>query len=465
MKDKSLFSILIGLLLVFPCLSVGAQENQPVEPVYIVQPGDTLWAIARIFNVTLEDLIDANGISDPSIINVGNQLVIPGLEGLNGVLTLGTVPFGESFWSLSRRYQIPFEIMARLNRYTSPDEVAAGSNLVTLDRGEGSLSPVGGRATLRVGQSLLELAIKENTTPWALVAENGLEAIWGVLPGDVLFVPGVDDHGPGAMPEVITSLDITPSPVSQGKTMVYRIQASQDLTLTGSFYDHQLNFFQDDQGYVALQGVHAMLEPGYYPSVIKGFLEDGTSFEYSQNIYVQDGGYPFDSPLVVDSETVDVENTSPEDFEWFSIVEPVTPERLWEGTFEVPVPDYLKDCYTSFFGNRRSYNGSAYQYFHTGLDYCGINVEIYAPAPGVVVFTGPLIVRGNATVIDHGWGVYTAYAHQSEILVTVGDRVEKGQVIGITGDTGRVSGPHLHWEVIVGGVQVDPLDWLARSFP
>jgi len=68
-------------------------------------------------------------------------------------------------------------------------------------------------------------------------------------------------------------------------------------------------------------------------------------------------------------------------------------------------------------------------------------------------------------VIDHGWGVYSAYAHQSEILVNEGDWVEAGQLIGRVGSTGRVTGPHLHWEVIVGGVQVDPMQWLEESFP
>ena len=199
-----------------------------------------------------------------------------------------------------------------------------------------------------------------------------------------------------------------------------------------------------------------IIHPQYLES-----LEDGTSFSFSQKIFIQDGGYPFDPPLVVNSETVDVENTQPEDFEWFATVAPVTPERMWGDVFVPPVPAPLKDCYPSLFGNRRSYNGSAYQFFHTGLDFCGSQgVEIYAPAPGIVVFSEPLIVRGNATVIDHGWGVYTAYAHQSEFLVSVGDRVDAGQLIGLVGATGRVTGPHLHWEVIVGGVQVDPLDWL-----
>jgi murein DD-endopeptidase MepM/ murein hydrolase activator NlpD len=100
------------------------------------------------------------------------------------------------------------------------------------------------------------------------------------------------------------------------------------------------------------------------------------------------------------------------------------------------------------------------------LDYCGqIGDPIYAAATGVVVFSGAMTVRGNATMIDHGWGIYTAYMHQSEILVNVGDHVVKGQIIGKVGNTGRVEGPHLHFEVLVGGVQVDPLEWLGRVFP
>jgi murein DD-endopeptidase MepM/ murein hydrolase activator NlpD len=68
-------------------------------------------------------------------------------------------------------------------------------------------------------------------------------------------------------------------------------------------------------------------------------------------------------------------------------------------------------------------------------------------------------------MIDHGWGVYTAYMHQSEIYVSVGEHVDKGQLIGLVGNTGRVEGPHLHFEVLVGGVQVNPLEWLNREFP
>jgi murein DD-endopeptidase MepM/ murein hydrolase activator NlpD len=81
------------------------------------------------------------------------------------------------------------------------------------------------------------------------------------------------------------------------------------------------------------------------------------------------------------------------------------------------------------------------------------------------VYSQQVTVRGVATIIDHGWGIYTGYWHQSQSLVKVGDFVETGQLIGEIGKTGRVTGPHLHWEVWANGVQVEPLDWLDSAFP
>ena len=104
--------------------------------------------------------------------------------------------------------------------------------------------------------------------------------------------------------------------------------------------------------------------------------------------------------------------------------------------------------------------------FHSGLDFCGgEGLQITAPAAGRVVFSAPLTVRGNATIIDHGRGVYSGFWHQSQMFVNVGDMVEQGQVIGLVGGTGRVTGAHLHWEVWVNGVQVDPLEWLNQVYP
>jgi len=201
--------------------------------------------------------------------------------------------------------------------------------------------------------------------------------------------------------------------------------------------------------------------------MVEGWLDDGIPFGFTQNIYLSPGEYTFKS-LQVPAETLDQEVTVPEDKSWAALAKPVTPDKLWEGVFESPVAP--SECgYTDTFGHRRSYNDSPYNYFHTGLDFCynynnEVN-EIYAPADGVVVFAGPLVVRGNAVMIDHGQGIYTAYMHQEKILVEVGEHIQTGQVIGIVGGTGRVNGPHLHFEVWAGGVQVDPEDWLGSAYP
>jgi murein DD-endopeptidase MepM/ murein hydrolase activator NlpD len=461
--------LLLLLLLLWPLSIVQAQES-PTEggPVYIVQPGDNLWGISQRFGVSIDALTQENGITDPNQLTIGMRLVIPGLEGLQGVLTTESIPFGESLWSLSRRYAIPVDLLVRLNKFTNPESVAAGASLIIpiSEEAEAETELKGDRVTLETGQSLLELAINQGVNPWVLMADNELSSSWAVLPGDTLHLPG-NDPGPGALPESIALAVADDLPVIQGQTISVKLTAPAEVALSGDIAGRQLNFHQDQDGtWVALQGLHVMMDPGYYPLRLQGALADGTSFAFSQPIYVQDGGYPYDPPLVVNSETVDVENTQPEDLQWAELVTPDTPERLWQGPFGSPVPEYYSDCFPSRFGNRRSYNGSSYDFFHTGLDFCGlIGTDIYAPAAGVVVFTGETVVRGNATVIDHGWGVYTAYGHQSEFLVQVGDRVEKGQLIGRVGDTGRVSGPHLHFEVIVGGVQVDPLQWLEREFP
>jgi murein DD-endopeptidase MepM/ murein hydrolase activator NlpD len=260
--------------------------------------------------------------------------------------------------------------------------------------------------------------------------------------------------------------------VLQGKTVEIHISAAQGATFSGTFMDRPINFFPDGDGYRALVGIHALAEPGFYPLSLKQTDPAGQTFQFSQLVGVSAVDYPFDQPLTVDPATIDPSVTLPEDAEWTALAAPATPDRLWDGLFLIPSPlpqDYCLEtgeCWTSRYGNRRSYNGSPYAYFHTGLDIAGgTGTEIFAPAAGVVIFAGPLTVRGNATMINHGWGVYTGYMHQSEILVKAGDRVKPGQLIGRVGGTGRVEGPHLHFEVWVGGVQVDPLDWLGQVYP
>src|SRR5207249_2140523 len=81
---------------------------------------------------------------------------------------------------------------------------------------------------------------------------------------------------------------------------------------------------------------------------------------------------------------------------------------------------------------------------------------------GSVIFTGPLAVRGNAVIIDHGNGVYSGYYHLSQIRVAAGQGVQGGEVIGVVGATGLATGPHLHWDMIVLGTHTDPLTWVGQ---
>jgi murein DD-endopeptidase MepM/ murein hydrolase activator NlpD len=111
------------------------------------------------------------------------------------------------------------------------------------------------------------------------------------------------------------------------------------------------------------------------------------------------------------------------------------------------------------FGMQRSFNGGPFSN-HTGVDIiAGEGAPVVAANAGRVAYVGELHLRGNTIVIDHGAGVFTGYHHLSQIKVVAGQSVSQGEAIGAVGATGLVTGAHLHWELIVRGVRVDPLPW------
>jgi murein DD-endopeptidase MepM/ murein hydrolase activator NlpD len=143
-----------------------------------------------------------------------------------------------------------------------------------------------------------------------------------------------------------------------------------------------------------------------------------------------------------------------------SIYTGFTPQRLWSGPFLHPSTAAIGDQY----GIARGYNGAPATDYHRGTDFVAHTGDpIVAAAAGRVAFSGSLRLRGGSVIIDHGAGVFTAYHHLSRIDVAAGDVVRPGQQVGLAGSTGLATGPHLHWEVIVRGVEVDGEDWLARE--
>lgn len=463
LKRVSLF-LLFGILLSFTVQPVSAQESGPV---YIVQPGDTLSFIASRFNVTINDLLAANPTLDPNVLSQGQQVVIPGLEGVTGVLETEIISFGDSLRSLSRRTQVSDEQLIKLNRLISPTELYVGASLIIpTQEQQTSLTT---RIAATNGESLLELAVKEGSDLWTLASVNKLNGTWDALPGDVLYSPtGSSEGNATGLPSAFSAVSVEPLPLVQGGTEVIRVQSPDGIALSGALVDMPLHFFPSNNGQVALQGVDALLEPGVYPLLTEATLLDGTKQSFEQMVLVTSGNYLREDILLNDPSTIDPAVTEPELQNITAITAPATPTRFWDSIFTAPA--VYPDCFTSRYGTRRTYkvinSETEIPGFHSGLDFCGgEGLQIFSPAAGKVVFAAPLTVRGNATIIDHGWGVYSGFWHQSQLLVNVGDMVEAGQVIGLVGGTGRVTGPHLHWEVWVNGIQVNPLDWLNKAYP
>ena len=138
----------------------------------------------------------------------------------------------------------------------------------------------------------------------------------------------------------------------------------------------------------------------------------------------------------------------------------ITQAKYWSGPFSIPVAGPV----TTEFGTARSFNGGPVGGHHSGQDYgADIGTPVFASASGVVAFAGELTVRGTSIIIDHGAGVYTAYHHLSRIEVAQGQFVGQAEAIGAVGMTGLATGPHLHWELVVFGVNVNPVAWTVAA--
>ena len=138
----------------------------------------------------------------------------------------------------------------------------------------------------------------------------------------------------------------------------------------------------------------------------------------------------------------------------------VTPEKLWSGAWQMPVSGPI----TAHFGEQRSYQGGPPTGHHSGTD-IGVDegTPIHAANSGRVVLAQMLSERGNMVIIDHGGGLFSGYAHMSAFKVTVGEMVQKGQVIGLAGSTGLATGPHVHWEMSANGILLDALRFTDGS--
>ncbi|MFU8826223.1 MAG: peptidoglycan DD-metalloendopeptidase family protein [Brevefilum sp.] len=455
------FILTVTLLIILTIPGAAQTPNQPQGPTYIIQQGDTLNEIAIRFGVSTEEIISVNGLDNPNTLFIGQSIIIPGLEGIRGVLTSEILPAGISLTGLVRQNRLDQSDLIKLNRITSPSELIAGVSFI-LPLQDGGEQP-GQLAPLAPGGTTLESAIQAGISPWHLVEDNLLHGTWDVHPGEILFTRLISDNETNEQPDIFT-ISLNPLPIVQGETLQVTVSGSNLLEIRGKFNGDSLNFFsEDDQLFTSLHGVHAMAEPGVYALEIDAMDADGAPINFDQLVLVSPGFYGTQM-VYVSTEFLDDDVIEDEDAYLKPILDRLTLQKLWEGRFQYPIDE---PCVNSPFGLRRIYNDGLLFFYHTGVDFavCAPNLNIYAPAAGEVILAEELTVRGKAVLIDHGWGVISGYWHLSEFNVAVGDKVKPGDILGLIGNTGRSAGPHLHFEVLINGTPVNPQTWLDQTFP
>ena len=459
---RFLLTILFLILMLFGT-GIHPAHAQGIYPTYIVEYGDTLSWIAQRFDTTLDQLMTLNDIQPDDMLRPGDRLLIPSLEGMQGILSTEYVTLGSSLTSLSRRSQTDTAVLVKANRLTSPSELFIGREIIMTTQENGSFMTT--LPAINPGQSFLEASVLSGKNTWLLTEMNGLASPTMGMPIDTYYMPSAEANSSNLALPGIKSIILDNLPLYQGDTFLIEVESDQPVTIKADLASIQPTFVDMGGVQMAYGGIHALTEPGVYPLTMTVTYPNGSEYRFDQLVMISSGNYVTDQPLQVDPESIGTEAEKAENAKFKSIITNVTPAQQWDGLWYSPAQD--ADCIISQFGSRRTYNDDPGVYYHTGLDlgYCK-GTDVYAPAGGTVVGVFPnQVVRGNSIVIDHGLGIYTTYMHLNEILVNQGDVVESGQLIGIIGTTGRSTGPHLHFEVDIQGTPVNPLTWLRRAFP
>jgi len=230
--------------------------------------------------------------------------------------------------------------------------------------------------------------------------------------------------------------------------------------------ERRIPFVSSADGWITVIGIDLNAEPGDHPAEVAFVYADGRTRTMSEVVAVQSKSFPTTeltvAPGYVHLSQENQERAARESREIRAIYARLTAEAYWAEPFTVPIPG--TDDGRNF-GHRRVFNGEP-RAPHSGADLtAATGTEIRASNSGRVVLAKNLFFSGNAVFIDHGLGVYSTYLHLSEMLVKPGEEVQRGQVIGLAGATGRVTGPHLHWGVRVQDARVDPFSLLTLGEP
>ncbi len=269
-----------------------------------------------------------------------------------------------------------------------------------------------------------------------------------------------------AMPALQVRTD--PATLVNGAPAVLYVAAPVTLqTLTGWWMGHQLFFSFDSESHTwyALFGSGLNSTAGLYRLALEGKTESGATLSFEQNLEVASQPYPIVELKVSHQFTAPnprlLKRIKREEILKHHIFAESSNRQLWDGPFLPPVSETVSEP----FGIRRVFNGELKSQ-HQGLDYhAPRGTQVVAANSGRVVLARRLFFEGNCVIVDHGQGLMTLYMHLSKFRVRAGQKVRRGQLLGLSGATGRATGPHLHLAVRWEGIYLDPARLLQLDLP
>ena len=270
---------------------------------------------------------------------------------------------------------------------------------------------------------------------------------------------------PELEPPAAPTLRIAPDTVRQGEVAAVHAAAEwvgRAVLRSGGFSSPMILL---GDTWFGLQPFPPDTPPGVQTIVVELYGADGRSrLELSGEVLVTPAGVPLEEITIGEGtgDPIDREALQRDIDVRFHQHTAVSGPPLWSGPWQRPAAG--ED--SGRFGALRSYNGAPAIDWHHGHDIAADHGDpVAAPAPAVVAWVGELAIHGRGVILDHGAGVYSGYWHLSLIAVEPGQRVAQGDWLGSIGVTGLTTGPHLHWELIVHGRDVDPLQWLGEQRP
>ena len=259
---------------------------------------------------------------------------------------------------------------------------------------------------------------------------------------------------------------LTPAIVLAGSPELIRVDAPPMAKLEGEWFSRKLEFFRgrDGRAWYALAGVDVEAPTG--PAVLHIRVAAGpgaTQRDLSRTIDIHPAHYRTASlsvaPKFVEPGPEALKQIEEENKLKAKVFAASSTEPQWAGNFRAPVVAAPTDS----FGTRRMLNGKLAT-IHKGMDFrAASGTVVRAANSGVVVLARPLYYEGNCVIIDHGLGLFTLSMHFSRIDVKEGQHVAQGDKLGLSGATGRVTGPHLHWAVRWQGANLDPAKLLKLN--